>query len=60
MSKEVIIDFEHVSRGVKREIIIDYDKGEIYVVSPDDATVLINITNRIKESIKVIKEVEFV
>ena len=45
------LDFEHVSRGVKREIIIDYDKGEIYVVSPDDATVLINITNRIKESI---------
>lgn len=45
------LPFEQSARGVKRELIIDYDKGEIYVVSPDDASILINITGKIKEAI---------
>lgn len=45
------LPFEQSARGVKRELIIDYDKGEIYVVSPDDETILINITGRIREAV---------
>lgn len=45
------LDFEHQARAVKREFMIDYDRAEIWVVSPDDKNKLINLTSRIKEAV---------
>lgn len=39
------------TRGVKKEILIDYDMGEIYVISPEGLPKLINITAKIKQAV---------
>lgn len=45
------LDFQQQARAVTREVIIDYDKGEIYAVDPIDNKKLINLTNRIKQEV---------
>ncbi len=45
------LDLEHQARAVNREILIDYDRGEIWVVSPTDKNKLINLTSKIKQAV---------
>lgn len=45
------LDFDKNVRAVRKELMIDYQNGDIYVVSPDDANLFICITNKIKNAI---------
>ena len=45
------LDFDLNIRAVRKELMIDYQEAAIYVVSPDDPNIFINITNKIKEAI---------
>lgn len=45
------LDFPHQSRAVTSELIIDYNKGEIYAVDQVDKFKLINLTSRIKAEV---------
>lgn len=45
------LDFDFNVRAVRKELMIDYQKGDIYVVSADDPNDFICITNKIKNAI---------
>ena len=45
------LTYDQQARAVEREILIDYDRGEIWVVSPTDKSKLINITAKIKQAV---------
>ena len=44
--------YDNRQRAVCKELLVNYDTGDIYIVSKDDPSVLIDVTNKIKESIK--------
>ena len=44
--------YDNKQRAVCKELLVNYDTGDIYIVSKDDPSVLIDVTNKIKESIK--------
>ena len=44
--------YDNKQRAVCKELLVNYDTGDIYIVSKDDPTVLIDVTSKIKESIK--------
>ncbi len=39
-------------KAVEKELLVDYDSGNIYVVSKDDKSVIIDITGKIKEQLE--------
>lgn len=45
------LDFDLNVRAVRKELMIDYQNCDIYVVSPDDPNIYICITNKIKNAI---------
>lgn len=47
----IALELEHQARAVEREILIDYDRKEIWVVSPTDRNKLINLTSNIKQAV---------
>lgn len=49
-SPVIPLDFDRAVEGKCRELLIDYDRGEIYVVSPTDPNKLINITKKATET----------
>ena len=44
--------YDNKQRAVCKELLVNYDTGDIYIVSKDDPTTLIDVTAKIKESIK--------
>ena len=39
-------------KAVEKELLVDYDSGNIYVVSKDDKSIIIDITGKIKEQLE--------
>lgn len=45
------LEFNEQARGVRKELLIDYENAAIWVVSKEDNTKLINITGRIRDEL---------
>lgn len=48
----ICLDYNNKQNAVKKEMIINYSTGDIYIASPNDPSVLIDVTAKIKESVQ--------
>ena len=48
----IALDYMERHKAVEKELLVDYDNGNIYVVSKDDKSVIIDITSKIKEQME--------
>lgn len=46
------LDYEDRYKAVEKELMVDYEQGNIYVVSKDDRSVIIDITQKIKDQLE--------
>ena len=49
----IALPYTQKHKAVKKELVVDYDNGKLYVVSAQDSSVLFDITDNIKKQIEI-------
>jgi hypothetical protein len=54
----IALDYAEKHKAVKKELLVDYNTGNIYVVSATDKTIIFDITKKIQEQITELAELD--